>query len=846
MKRFLAIGLLVLSATSAWTQAYRLEADRLVVEPHHWPEWQFPQGTLEFSEEGVQAIKIRPQINAALDAGNFTYGDDLKGGIRDAGTNLNGGIDIIDGSLQTFWEPAPGVGLDKWWVEIDLGRIVWAQKIVVKFADGVILEGDPFLQFKVMTSNGDPAFLQSKSLNYLPAGRSEGLNKTQRTFEFELQPTRTVDEGLKGDLIQYIQIVATASDGGRAQEIPQASWNSLGEHERGDVVYFRRDALGGLREVDRVAHEAIQDENKKGPVKFYRRERPRLAEVEVWAQGDNISIGALERGGRIVGYGNLGDEPRMVDGGYNTLKSIEVGFSGNDPDVVFQDPNREIFFDLGAWYWVNHVAILFGDRYSNAFPNYVLNLSDGGRAPDGSLAYVPLISRGLDAGPVHSSNRFILFQDNVFPLTRARYFKMDYILIKGSSRPAIREIQLYGRGYMPIVELESPLIELGRNPRILSKISFEGETPPGTELGIRTRTGNVIENEIHYFTNTGAEVTEKKYRKLLSFQKGDSTVSVIPGAGWSSWSQFYPASGAAITSPSPRRYIMVQTSLRSGDPEMAPRLHNLSLELEMPLARQILGEIAPRRTKEIGKNEVFTLFLQPDFQSGNRSFDQILVKLPPGTQMELIDLKIGTEAELLDGSGMELENLTQVESGFDSLWVQLPALFEQQPGDLLALRFSGKLYLASNAFRALVGLDEGEEQVWQQVDAGEASTLVEGQGMTVLTPLSGDFVGTMEVSPNPFTPNGDGINDVVEMRFPVFKIQGSKALVLEVYCLGGTLVRRLEEKVVHVAGKQQITWDGLGPDGALVPPGLYLCRIGIEVDASGPKPMVSKLVSIVY
>ena len=214
--------------------------------------------------------------------------------------------------------------------------------------------------------------------------------------------------------------------------------------------------------------------------------------------------------------------------------------------------------------------------------------------------------------------------------------------------------------------------------------------------------------------------------------------------------------------------------------------------------------------------------------------------------MELIDLKIGTEAELRDGSGMELENLTQVESGFDSLWVQLPALFEQQPGDLLALRFSGKLYLASNAFRALVGLDEGEEQVWQQVDAGEASTLVEGQGMTVLTPLSGDFVGTMEVSPNPFTPNGDGINDVVEMRFPVFKIQGSKALVLEVYCLGGTLVRRLEEKVVHVAGKQQITWDGLGPDGALVPPGLYLCRIGIEVDASGPKPMVSKLVSLVY
>ena len=132
----------------------------------------------------------------------------------------------------------------------------------------------------------------------------------------------------------------------------------------------------------------------------------------------------------------------------------------------------------------------------------------------------------------------------------------------------------------------------------------------------------------------------KESQNQTSFQKGDSTVSVIPGAGWSNWSKFYPASGAAITSPSPRRYIMVQTSLLSSDPEMAPRLHNLSLELETPLARQILGEIAPHRTQKIGKNEVFTLFLQPDFQSGNRSFDQILVELPPGTRMELIDLKI--------------------------------------------------------------------------------------------------------------------------------------------------------------------------------------------------------------
>ena len=107
-------------------------------------------------------------------------------------------------------------------------------------------------------------------------------------------------------------------------------------------------------------------------------------------------------------------------------------------------------------------------------------------------------------------------------------------------------------------------------------------------------------------------------------------------------------------------------------------------------------------------------------------------------------------------------------------------------------------------------------------------------------------MGEVEVAPNPFTPNGDGINDVVELVFPVFKIQGSKPLVLEVYGLDGVRVQRLEQPTLHVAGEQRITWDGRGEDGALLPPGLYLCRVGLEVDAGGGDPMTAKLVSIVY
>ena len=360
-----------------------------------------------------------------------------------------------------------------------------------------------------------------------------------------------------------------------------------------------------MRPIDQATYEAIEAE-WQGPVEYYRRERPRLTQVEVWTMGDNISLGALARGGEIIGYGNLGAEKLTVDGEWGSFWSVEVGFSGNDPAVVFQDPHRNIYFDLGTWYWVNRAAIVFGDRYSRAFPNYVIALSDGSRAPDGSLSYVALTARGLE-GVEGTAHRNILFQDNVFPLTKARYFRMNYTLVRGSARPAIREIQLYGRGFLPEVSLTSEPIEVGRAARILSAMQWTATAPPGTQVRVRTRSGNQLDQHIRYFSNTGKEVTEAKYRKLLSFQRGDSTITIIPGADWSPWSLPYTTTGAPITSPSPRRYVMIEATLRSDDPDAAVLLSSLRLALDVPLASQILGEIAPNKTAQRGQPQTFDL-----------------------------------------------------------------------------------------------------------------------------------------------------------------------------------------------------------------------------------------------
>ncbi|MCY3668993.1 MAG: hypothetical protein OXH81_25290, partial [Gemmatimonadetes bacterium] len=426
------------------------------------------------------------------------------------------------------------------------------------------------------------------------------------------------------------------------------------------------------------------------------------------------------------------------------------------------------------------------------------------------------------------------------PPIKGRYFKFDYRLIN-VGRVAwgadIRQLLLYGFGFLPQVTLQTPAIELGDAPRILSNISWEAQTPPGTQLQIRTRTGNRLTEDKHFFNKQGVEIPEADYRKTLSFMRGDSTVAFVPDEGdWSPWSQFYEQPGAAITSPSPRRYIIIEAALLSDDPHQSAVLHNLNIGLKDPLAHQILGEVTPRRAQQSGQPEEFTLFLTiPPNEAGSAGlgFDQVLFEIPPSAEVELVDVTMGQEVY----SASELE----IKTRSDSLWIHMPVVL-QEAGTELALRFSSAFYLASNAFLVSVGLGEEEEVVWQRVDPTDA-----GEGLTVLTPVAGGLVGDMEVVANPFTPNGDGINDAVRFVFPVFKMPGQTSLILEVYALDGSLVHRRAQPVAHAAGVQEVSWDGRDRGGVLLPPGLYICRVGPEVDAeSVGESTVATVVASVY
>jgi len=80
------------------------------------------------------------------------------------------------------------------------------------------------------------------------------------------------------------------------------------------------------------------------------------------------------------------------------------------------------------------------------------------------------------------------------------------------------------------------------------------------------------------------------------------------------------------------------------------------------------------------------------------------------------------------------------------------------------------------------------------------------------------------IIPNPFTPNGDGINDEAKFEFPGL---GEVPGTIKIFTLGNLLVRTIE--VPSGAGaKQEAIWDGTDDAGAPMREGIYLYTIRAE------------------
>ena len=131
------------------------------------------------------------------------------------------------------------------------------------------------------------------------------------------------------------------------------------------------------------------------------------------------------------------------------------------------------------------------------------------------------------------------------------------------------------------------------------------------------------------------------------------------------------------------------------------------------------------------------------------------------------------------------------------------------------------------------------------VDFVETDQLTDRNSLAVTADISQqseNLVSTFKIEPNPFTPNGDGINDEMTVIFDVQRLLTPKPVRLEVFDLNGRRLHLIERALSSGGYSQQ--WDGRDGGGHIVPPGLYLLRISTEADDAGAAR--TRLVSVAY
>jgi hypothetical protein len=1000
------LGWGLLSAAPADAQrrtGYRLTDNSIVVGTEaHWERWSLPLHAVDLAADGVvRPHSFRTRYNILDDRETFTrtltemkrskresailnvdstetldvrgeiiadrkgvplYTYFLRPGVSRVGSNPADAPNILDGDPTTFWEPDPNDPMENWWVEIDLGRVVPIDELILHFVDEDL--GEPFRQFRVLVApDQEPVTEDADRVDFVSIGGTNAPNESIRDFPLAMEQVRASLEW-EGRMVETIRIIITDSRQGRGHLLAdEAAWLALPADIRGDIVYFIRDLQGVEEPVAQDVYESL-DEDRQGRRDYYQRERPRLADVEPLGFGDNISPGIIDGGGSVF----------LTGGNFAPGPAFDGNWKSNFLHLVWSPTiDRGILtVDMGATFWLDAIRIS-ATSPRRFIDGYIIRGSDGSRDANGRIKWTRISPRSRED---NSIERFEHLLDGYSDPRPLRFLEATVVSVDPSRRggyntgPNIAEYQLFSRDYPAEVEFTSDLIELP-NPKHFGAITWTADTPPGTNLQIRTRTGDLLGKVVRYFDKSGQEITYDSWRNLLGSFKGPADTIFVPTSGWSTWSRTYVDQGERVTSPGLRRFAQIQVRMSTTQRDVAASISGIRIELLDPVAERVLAEVTPTEVAVAGIIDTFEVYLQPNFISSPSSslgFDEILLSMPASGALQLLEMEIdggdGTsrvfeatgDGGYMDTDGQELTVLQQLA---DSIWVRIPdavnilpdttrvyyrvtvegeqvpvsnddillsapswgLLEEEEQGDVIffrrlssgalvetgslawqdldeeeqgpvryfrILRGDGGQYpfdaqgdsLDSRAYSSLPSNQKGRvigpgprlrlgfqspvflngttvsisvrqtdggttlDAPWQTVEAGDAEPSVSANTLSLSVPLGGSVVQDLSISPNPFTPNGDGLNDVAQIGMSVFRITSSRDLDISVYTLSGRRV--WQDRRTVGSGVQSVPWDGLDSDGNLVPPGIYILKVDLNIDDDSAGTVVTRTVAVAY
>ncbi len=556
-----------------------------------WETWTFPPGVLVTNNDGsITLSRVDKAINAVSNSTDFLHKvkrtrDLIPGGIRGF-SNESAVENLVDGRDDTYWQPSQNDVLDDWWIEIDLGRMVYATKITLTFPDTT--DAVPFRNFSVYINDGERSTAAKDIFQFTRVGRTTSPNES-RVVEYAL---RTLDPG-----------------------------PATGEHLQAlDTLSFA--AVQYVRFVPEEIHDGAA-----------------LAKIEVEAIGDNVALGTVERGGSVRAGTSESNSALFSDGDHNTSWALSGATSWEESGHWYE-------WDLGASFWINRMIIEVGapivysglavikdfkistsdgtvssglttDRIHSNFDYDLLTLVDASQTPVRALYDLKFESR--------KTRQVFFHRVTSFP------WRVFYTIV---------EHALYGDGYVAEVVMTSDFIDLGGTSSV-RRLTWDADLPPGTYVEIRSQSGDTFIFEEKFYNKNGVEISESQWNKLPKSQKQDIVEIQRPGSDWSGWSQLYLEPDGVFLSPSPRRYVQLQVKLGNDDPDVTPLLRDISLHFDDALiSGGVTSRIHPRQV-DFDLLQTFTYVLNPIFRFGDQGFDRVHIQTP--SPVDGVSVRVGGE-----------------------------------------------------------------------------------------------------------------------------------------------------------------------------------------------------------
>ena len=416
-----------------------------------------------------------------------------------------------------------------------------------------------------------------------------------------------------------------------------------------------------------------------------------------------------------------------------------------------------------------------------------------------------------------------------FPTESIRYITAQAFPLRDWE---VAEFEVYGEGFVEETVLVTQILDFGQ-PINWGKIRWDADVPEGTRIEVRTRTGNTPDPSLYFDENINGDIRPITLNAYLKLDPSGRLPTVYDTDNWSFWSPPYdfaaglrdsdePAEawrdGTPLLSPGPSRYIQLAFRLFSTF-TTAPRIRSLTIQFgDAPAAREILGEVWPIAVDSFAPTE-FTYVIRPEFTADDTGFDRLEIRTHAQVQAISAVKRDGTELDL---------NAFVPDIQDDHFVVSFPRLQgEDDSFKQLEVSFVVPVLRFGTEFSGWVFDSNDPDQIKQQVRPGNATFRFSGDAIAVNTPVGGRLLVDIAVTSNPLTPNGDGVNETLEIAYKLREVTASRPVRLAIYNLAGQLVVELPP-ITARSGEFTHRWGGRDAAQQLVPPGTYIWRLQLE------------------